>query len=209
MNQHIELTSEKRKEALKKLAEKLGIDSATRGWRTKLQIKLNLSKLSIISTWIARGFPKEIENYFKEIGVNVKVWNEIIDNIITDGSEPYQEEKSIRNIREKSYPTAIDTSMRNQAVNDILEIFDSGDPVLIPAIQANLIAFRRALERERQFNEIREENKQIRTENDKLNERVKNLEDEVKQLAKSIKSDQIRKEDLPEERVDIIKRRAM
>ena len=136
--------------------------------------------------------------------------------LLTGSGEPYQEEKSIRNIREKSYPTAIDTSMRNQAVNDILEIFDSGDPILIPAIQANLIAFRRAIERERQFAEIHEENKQIRIENNELKERLKILEEkcnkydqELEDYKKSSRSDQIREEDPPEERVDIIKRRAM
>lgn len=56
-----------------------------------------------------------------------------------------------------------------QAMSDIKDIFASGDPILIPAIQANLNAFKRALMREQQFSQVIKENKA-------LNERITNLE---------------------------------
>jgi len=56
-----------------------------------------------------------------------------------------------------------------QAMADIKEIFESEDPILIPAIQANLHAFKRALQRERQF-------EQILKENEELKNRITNLE---------------------------------
>jgi len=62
-----------------------------------------------------------------------------------------------------------------QAMSDIKEIFDSGDPILIPAIQANLHAFKRALLRERQFAQVLEENKDLRN-------RMQNLEDLCKDI---------------------------
>jgi transcriptional regulator with XRE-family HTH domain len=49
-----------------------------------------------------------------------------------------------------------------QAISDVKEIFDSGDPILIPAIQANLHAFKRALLRERQFEQILKENEELK-----------------------------------------------
>lgn len=56
-----------------------------------------------------------------------------------------------------------------QAMADIKEIIDSGDPVLVPAIKANLHAFKRALYRERQIVQILEENKDLK-------KRMQNLE---------------------------------
>ncbi|NPU84410.1 MAG: helix-turn-helix domain-containing protein [Syntrophaceae bacterium] len=56
--------------------------------------------------------------------------------------------------------TFIDPAL--QAMSDIKDIFDSGDPILIPAIQANLNAFKRALLRERQFAQVIQENKELK-----------------------------------------------
>jgi len=49
-----------------------------------------------------------------------------------------------------------------RAMSDIKDIFDSGDPILIPAIQANLSAFKRALLREQQFVQVMRENKELK-----------------------------------------------
>ncbi len=49
-----------------------------------------------------------------------------------------------------------------QAMSDIKDIFNSGDPILVPAIQANLSAFKRALLREQQFIQVMEENKELK-----------------------------------------------
>ncbi len=57
-------------------------------------------------------------------------------------------------------PPGVDPAI--QAMSDIKEIFASGDPILIPAIQANLHAFKRALLRERQFEQILRENEELK-----------------------------------------------
>ena len=49
-----------------------------------------------------------------------------------------------------------------QAMHDIQYIFNSGDPILVPAIQANLNAFKRALLREQQFAQVMQENKELK-----------------------------------------------
>ena len=66
-----------------------------------------------------------------------------------------------------------------QAMSDIKEIFDSGDPILIPAIQANLNAFKRALLREKQFAQILKENRE-------LNDRIAKQDDRILELEKKI-----------------------
>lgn len=63
-----------------------------------------------------------------------------------------------------------------QAMADIKEIFDSGDPILVPAIQANLNAFKRALLRERQFNQIMQENRVLKERLDKIEDNMKEFE---------------------------------
>lgn len=69
-----------------------------------------------------------------------------------------------------------------QAMSDIKEIFDSGDPILIPAIQANLNAFKRALLRERQFAQVIDENKDLRSRIVKLEDLCKSLQAKVNRL---------------------------
>jgi transcriptional regulator with XRE-family HTH domain len=69
-----------------------------------------------------------------------------------------------------------------QAMSDIKEIFDSGDPILIPAIQANLNAFKRALLRERQFAQVIDENKDLRSRIVKLENLCKSLQGKVNRL---------------------------
>jgi hypothetical protein len=66
-----------------------------------------------------------------------------------------------------------------QAMADIRDIFASGDPILVPAIQANLNAFKRALQRERQFAQVIEENKLLR-------ERIVKLEGLCNDLRKEL-----------------------
>lgn len=62
-----------------------------------------------------------------------------------------------------------------QAMADIKEIFKSEDPILIPAIRANLHAFKRALQRERQL-------EMILFENQDLKKRMSNLENLCKDI---------------------------
>jgi hypothetical protein len=69
-----------------------------------------------------------------------------------------------------------------QAMSDIKEIFDSGDPILIPAIQANLNAFKRALLRERQIAQVLEENKNLISRMAKLEILCKSLKVKVNRL---------------------------
>ena len=77
-------------------------------------------------------------------------------------------------------PTGIDPTI--QAMSDIKEIFDSGDPILIPAIQANLHAFKRALLRERQFEQILKENEELKNRILKLEELFTDLKSQFETL---------------------------
>jgi len=77
-------------------------------------------------------------------------------------------------------PPGIDPTV--QAMSDIKEIFDSGDPILIPAIQANLHAFKRALLRERQFEQILKENEELKKRILKLEELCAELKDKFESL---------------------------
>jgi len=79
-----------------------------------------------------------------------------------------------------------------QAMSDIKDIFASGDPILIPAIQANLNAFKRALLREQQFLQVMQENKELK-------ERISRLEalcDRIPELEVRIESLQAENESL-------------
>ena len=87
---------------------------------------------------------------------------------------------------QKTYPASSAPGSNNsgiepslQAMSDIKEIFDSGDPILIPAIQANLNAFKRALLRERQFAQVIDENKDLRSRIVKLENLCKSLQSKV------------------------------
>jgi len=80
-------------------------------------------------------------------------------------------------------PPGINPSI--QAMSDIKEIFDSGDPILIPAIQANLNAFKRALLREHQFAQVIQENKELKeriAKLEKIIERIPELEVKIERL---------------------------
>lgn len=72
-----------------------------------------------------------------------------------------------------------------QAMSDIKDIFASGDPILIPAIQANINAFKRALQRERQFSQIIEENNELRERLTKLEATCQQLHAELDRLKAS------------------------
>jgi len=69
-----------------------------------------------------------------------------------------------------------------QAMSDIKDIFASGDPILIPAIQANLNAFKRVLLREQQFNQVIQENKELREMMGGQELRITELEYKIKYL---------------------------
>ncbi len=79
-----------------------------------------------------------------------------------------------------SGPPGVDPAV--QAMADIKEIFDSRDPILVPAIQANLNAFKRALQREKQFNQVLQENKEIKALLDSLKAQFLELSKEVNRL---------------------------
>lgn len=73
---------------------------------------------------------------------------------------------------------------------DIKEIFDSGDPILIPAIQANLHAFKRALLREQQFAQILEENEDLKNRMQNLENLCKDIP-ELKQNFETLKAENL------------------
>jgi hypothetical protein len=79
-----------------------------------------------------------------------------------------------------SGPPGIDPAV--QAMADIKEIFDSGDPILVPAIQANLNAFKRALQRERQFAMVLKENQEIKKENQEIKEGIVDIKKQLESL---------------------------
>jgi hypothetical protein len=90
--------------------------------------------------------------------------------------------ENIQNPYPVTSPSGSHDSASLQAMSDIKEIFDSGDPILIPAIQANLNAFRRALLRERQFAQILEENKNLTSRMVELENICKSLQAKVNRL---------------------------
>jgi len=71
-----------------------------------------------------------------------------------------------------------------QAMSDLKDIFASGDPILIPAIQSNLNAFKRALLREQQFSQILKENSEIKEMFNDLKGKFSLLEDKIMRLEK-------------------------
>lgn len=71
-----------------------------------------------------------------------------------------------------------------QAMSDLKDIFVSGDPILIPAIQANLNAFKRALLREQQFTQIINENKELKETLGNVSAKLAELENKVSNLEK-------------------------
>ena len=64
---------------MRSLAEALGIP-ITHGWKTRLAGKLHQKKLSVLSTWIKRGVPREFENILEDANVNVDIWKRIIEH---------------------------------------------------------------------------------------------------------------------------------
>jgi len=69
-----------------------------------------------------------------------------------------------------------------QAIADVKEIFDSEDPILIPAIQANLHAFKRAVKREQQFSQILKENEYLRSRMSSLEANLKSISSQFENL---------------------------
>jgi transcriptional regulator with XRE-family HTH domain len=70
-----------------------------------------------------------------------------------------------------------------EAVSGLKEIYDSRDPILIPAIDANIRAFRIAARREKQIYDQTAEIKALRSECEELKKRLATLEDKYKLLA--------------------------
>lgn len=69
-----------------------------------------------------------------------------------------------------------------QAIADVKEIFDSEDPILIPAIQANLHAFKRAVKREQQFAQVLKENEELRNRMSTLEEKLISISSQFENL---------------------------
>ena len=69
------------------------------------------------------------------------------------------------------------------AVSGLKEIFDSRDPILIPALEANIRAFRISARREKQINDQATEIKALRSECEGLKKRLAALEDKYKLIA--------------------------
>lgn len=89
------------------------------------------------------------------------------DNYNHNGSEPSHHSAAVlMPVPDLNVPPGIDPAV--QAMSDIKEIFDSGDPILVPAIQFNLHAFKRALLRERQFDQVLKENEELKDRISKL-----------------------------------------
>lgn len=111
-----------------------------------------------ISTWRKRGVP-----YDQIVALCDKEKIPIAQLIPTEQfstAEPPRHPAATLMPLPDASPPGVDPTV--QAMADIKEIFDSGDPILVPAIQANLNAFKRALLRERQFTQVIEENKEIK-----------------------------------------------
>lgn len=71
-----------------------------------------------------------------------------------------------------------------RSVSQLLDIYNSQDPVLIPTIEANLNAFQASvhqtlqiMRQSKEIEELKTENLQIRKQNEEIIERLKNLED--------------------------------
>ena len=69
------------------------------------------------------------------------------------------------------------------AVSGLKEIFDSRDPILIPALEANIRAFRISARREKQLNNQAAEIKALHSECDDLKKRLATLEEKYKLIA--------------------------
>jgi len=149
----------------------------------KLGKKLGYSKEIINNYKQLRNTPNAqfIENLCKEFNVN-PVW------ILTGRGERYIDTKTVPIYKEEEisalhvpapgagYNTDVDVDEFGKAVSGLKEIFDSRDPVLIPAIQANIHAFQISARRECQVQQQTNEIKDLRKECEELKERVAALE---------------------------------
>jgi hypothetical protein len=82
--------------------------------------------------------------------------------------------------------TSIDPEL--QAMSDIKDIFASGDPILIPAIQANLNAFKRAILREQQIAQVIEENRLLKERISKMEVGNREIETRSQSIEQQMKS---------------------
>lgn len=71
-----------------------------------------------------------------------------------------------------------------RASNGLYEIYESRDPILIPAIEANIRAFQLSVRRERQNQHQAREIKALKKECDELKERLTDMEEAIRELKK-------------------------
>ncbi len=100
---------------------------------------------------------------------------------------PPKTEEGYINITQQSAPGSDNPfAQYDQAKDDLREIFNSGDPVLIPAIVSNLTAFKRALLRERQIAQVLEENRDLKERLSNLEKRCEDFSKKIIELSKTI-----------------------
>jgi hypothetical protein len=127
------------------------------GMVSSIAAKLNVSRDNI-SNWMTRGVPHERIDLFKSAGYPLEDWWEDTDEVPTQAAE--DEGRSRNTIFHTSKMGQLDEEIDPllAAIANLKAVFDSGNPVLISAIQANLATFWKAANDK----EIRQELKQLR-----------------------------------------------
>ena len=62
---------------LSELAKKLGI-TVKHGWKTALQKRLRQKNLTIITTWLSDGVPKDFRHILENAGIDPDIWRQIV-----------------------------------------------------------------------------------------------------------------------------------
>ncbi len=189
---------------LKALAEKIGI-KIQHGWKSALQKQLLQKKLSIISTWIDRGVPKEFEEILIRASIDAKIWREIVENVCN--SDKANQEKvlltSSNNVSEedtsyKKTPPNVPSRSPDDLLSQAARVLRSKSSFQ-EALDSNIRSFHEAVvlredldvaraELKQCKETLKEQKNQISMQNEKI-ENLKILLDEEKIIVQQLMND--------------------
>ena len=136
------------------------------GWKTKLQLRLNQTKPSILSTWIKRGMPSNFDNILIEAGIDPRIWENI------EASSTVIEVTATENI-----------NMADVAkLNETTRPYNEGDT---PAMPIQALYMKQAdvmIEMQRTINRLYEENIDLHKKIHDLHEKIHRLASEIGEI---------------------------
>jgi site-specific recombinase len=157
--------SSKYKKNFKKLAHLMGIP-VKYGMVKAIAAKLDLS-INDLNNWIRRGVPDDRIEFFESAGYPLEYWWTESDADLPQISEGsgIASKASFHDSMESRIQERQPTNKPKQissAIEDLIEIFESGDPYLIPLIHSNLVAAKQAVQAHKKLKDLEEAHKRIR-----------------------------------------------